>query len=235
MLERDNTKNRGGRIIVALDFADPGEALDVVSDLAGELAIFKVGLQLYTAAGPEIVRAIQNARAEVFLDLKLYDIPNTVARAVEAAAALGVRMLTVHLSGGRRMLEGAVASAPPDLLLLGVTVLTSSDAETLRESGVESGVEEQVVRLANLGAAAGIRGIVASPHEVRRLRSEVNEKLIIVTPGVRPSWAGADDQKRVMTPREALDNGSDYLVIGRPITAADDRRGALRRIVSDLE
>ncbi|HEV3410110.1 MAG TPA: orotidine-5'-phosphate decarboxylase [Chthoniobacterales bacterium] len=234
MTERENTKKRGERIIVALDFADPGEALDVVSDLAGEVTIFKVGLQLYTAAGPEIVRAIQNARAEVFLDLKLYDIPNTVARAVEAAAALGVRMLTVHLSGGRRMLAGAVASASPDLLLLGVSVLTSSDAETLRETGVQSEVEEQVVRLASLGAAAGIRGVVASPHEVRSLRREVSEKLIIVTPGVRPSWAVANDQKRVTTPREALDNGADYLVIGRPITAADDRREALRRIASEL-
>jgi orotidine-5'-phosphate decarboxylase len=234
MAERGNTNKAGERFIVALDFGDPGEALDVVSDLAGDIAMFKVGLQLYTAAGPEIVGAIQNARAEVFLDLKLYDIPNTVARAVEAAGDLGVRMLTLHLSGGRPMLERAVAAAPPDLLLLGVTVLTSSDAETLRETGVQSELEDQVVRLASLGASAGIRGLVASPHEVRRLRRDVNEKMIIVTPGVRPSWAGADDQKRVATPREALDNGADYLVIGRPITAAEDRRAAVRRIIAEL-
>ena len=234
MNETRDLKNPRKRIIVALDFADPDAALDVVSDLAGEVALFKVGLQLYTAAGPEIVRAINKTNAEVFLDLKLHDIPNTVARAVEAAGALGVRMLTVHLSGGRLMLEAAVRACPDDLVLLGVTVLTSSDETTLQETGISDRVEEHVVRLAGLGAAAGIRGLVASPHEVRRLRTEVSEKMIIVTPGVRPSWAGADDQKRIAAPREALDNGADYLVIGRPITAAEDRRDAVRRIQSEL-
>src|SRR4051794_13138385 len=161
---KDEAENPQRRLIVALDFPTPELALDLVADLAGEIAIFKIGLQLYTAAGPEIVRRVAATGAEIFLDLKLHDIPNTVAKAVEAAAALRVRMLTIHLSGGRRMIEAATAACPPELLLLGVTVLTSSDETTLRETGVARGVEEQTLELAALGAAAGIRGLIASPH-----------------------------------------------------------------------
>jgi orotidine-5'-phosphate decarboxylase len=234
MKDAGNTKNESKRIIVALDFADADDALDLVYDLAGDVSLFKIGLQLYTSAGPEIVRAVLARHAQVFLDLKLHDIPNTVARAVAAAGELGVRMLTLHLSGGTRMIEAAVKACPPELLLLGVTVLTSSDEETLRETGVEAGVEEQTVRLAALGAKAGIRGLIASPHEVRTIRRQVDEKMIIITPGVRPAWSAADDQKRFTTPREALDNGADYLVIGRPITAAPDPREAARRIMSEI-
>ncbi|CAN5572820.1 orotidine-5'-phosphate decarboxylase [soil metagenome] len=223
------------RLIIALDFPDPGTALDLVHDLAGEAVTFKIGLQLYTAAGPEIVRAVAATGAGVFLDLKLHDIPNTVGKAVAAAAELGVRMLTIHLNGGSRMIEAAVAACPADLLLLGVTVLTSSNEETLREIGVASTVEEQALRLAQLGARAGVGGLIASPHELKALREQLGGGIRIITPGVRPSWAGADDQTRFMTPREAIARGADYLVIAPPITAHPDPKEALRKVLAELE
>jgi orotidine-5'-phosphate decarboxylase len=234
MNTKDDVKNPRDRLIVALDYPSAAKALELVHDLSGEISFFKIGLQLYTAEGPDIVRALAATGAEVFLDLKLHDIPNTVAKAVASAATLGIRMLTLHLSGGRRMIEAAVAKCPPDLLLLGVTVLTSSDAQTLRETGVDRGVEEQTVSLAELGVAAGIRGLIASPHELQALRARLGEEITIITPGVRPSWAGADDQKRFTTPQEALQNGADYLVIGRPITAAPDPREAARKLLAEL-
>ena len=227
-------KNARERLIVALDFPDAGQALDCAHTLSEDVSFFKIGLQLHTAAGPEIVRAIAATGASVFLDLKLHDIPNTVAKAVEAAGELGVAMLTLHLSGGRRMIEAAVAARSPSLLLLGVTVLTSSDAETLRETGIEDSVEEQTLRLAALGAAAGIGGLIASPQEVAVLRGRLGKKTILITPGVRPAWAAADDQKRFTTPREAIANGADYLVIGRPITAHPTPREAVRQILEEL-
>lgn len=227
-------KNAGERLIVALDYATADEALELVRALTGEVSFFKIGLQLYTSAGPEIVRAVADTRAKVFLDLKLHDIPNTVAKAVAAAGELGVAMLTLHLSGGLRMVEAAVAAAPPDLLLLGVTVLTSSDEGTLREAGVGGTVEEQTIRLAKLGVAAGIRGLIASPQELQSLRATLGNDVTIITPGVRPSWAAADDQKRFTTPFEAVRNGADYLVVGRPITAHANPREAVRAIVAEL-
>jgi orotidine-5'-phosphate decarboxylase len=234
MNAKDEPENPRRRLIVALDFPTPELALDLVADLAGTISIFKIGLQLYTAAGPEIVRKVAATGAEIFLDLKLHDIPNTVAKAVEAAAALRVRMLTIHLSGGRRMIEAAVAACPPELLLLGVTVLTSSDETTLRETGVARGVEEQTIELASLGAAAGIGGLIASPHELRALRSRLGSEIKIITPGVRPAGADAGDQKRFTTPREALADGADYLVIGRPITAHANPPEAVQQIVAEI-
>lgn len=177
------------RLIVALDFPTEAEALRMVEELGGAVDTFKIGLQLYTAVGPGIVVAVMETGAKIFLDLKLYDIPNTAAGAVTAAAALEVRMLTVHLSGGRAMLEAAVASRTADLSLLGVTVLTSADETTLRETGVHSSIDEQVQRLADIGAAVGIDGVIASPHEIKILRARFGQKLKIVTPGVRPTWA----------------------------------------------
>jgi orotidine-5'-phosphate decarboxylase len=227
-------KNARDRLIIALDVPDAERALDLARELSGEITFFKIGLQLYTAAGPEIVRAISATGAKVFLDLKLHDIPNTVAKAVEAAGNLNVAMLTIHLSGGRRMIEAAVASRPSSLLLLGVTVLTSSDAETLRETGVGSDVEQQALRLAELGAAAGICGLIASPHELQSLRARLGNDIAIITPGVRPAWAAADDQKRFLTPRQAIDNGADFLVIGRPVTARASPREAVQKIISEL-
>ena len=222
------------RLIVALDFPTQSKALALVSVLSGSVSIYKIGLQLYTAEGPGIVRAVAATGAKIFLDLKLHDIPNTVAKAVGAAGELGVQMLTVHLSGGRAMLEAAVAARPPGLSLLGVTVLTSATPETLTETGVNSGIEEQVLRLAELGHECGIDGLITSPHEVRTLRERLGHQIKLITPGVRPSWAEANDQKRFTTPGQALKNGSDYLVIGRPITADPDPRAAVARLLEEM-
>ncbi len=226
--------NARERLIIALDLPTASEALELVRELAAEVSFFKVGLQLYTAAGPEIVRAVSATGAQVFLDLKLHDIPNTVASAVAAASTLGVRMLTLHLSGGAAMLQAALSASNESLLLLGVTVLTSSDDATLRETGVDSTVADQTLRLAGLGAAAGMRGFIASPHEVAPLRRLLGRDSTIITPGVRPSWAEANDQKRFTTPAESLSNGADYLVIGRPVTAHADPRDAVRQIVAEI-
>ena len=222
------------RLIVALDFPTQAKALALVSALSGSVSLYKIGLQLYTAEGPGIVRAVAATGAKIFLDLKLHDIPNTVAQAVAAAGGLGVQMLTVHLSGGRAMLEAAVEARRPDLVLLGVTVLTSATAQTLNEPGVDSGIEGQVLRLAELGQETGIDGLISSPHELRILRERLGDGMKLIAPGVRPSWAAADDQKRFATPKEALKNGADYLVIGRPITAAPDPRAAVERVFEEI-
>ncbi|HEY1770685.1 MAG TPA: orotidine-5'-phosphate decarboxylase [Chthoniobacterales bacterium] len=222
------------RIIVALDLSTRPAALELARALSPHLGLFKVGLQLFIAAGPDIVHALRDLGARVFLDLKLHDIPNTVGRAVESASSLGAEMLTIHLSGGRGMIEAAVQAAPAELLLLGVTVLTSSDDATLRETGVMSQVEEQVLRLADIGVENGVRGIVASPRELAALRRAHGDRIEIVTPGIRPSGSAPNDQKRALTPAEALRAGADYLVIGRPITAAADPRAALEKIVADV-
>lgn len=232
---KPENKHPAERLIIALDYPSPGLALDLVRTLAGEVSFFKIGLQLYTAAGPSILREVAEAGAKVFLDLKLHDIPSTVAKAVMAASDLGVSMLTIHLSGGTRMIEAAVNAAAGNLLLLGVTVLTSSEESTLVETGVQGGVLAQTTRLAKLGAAAGIRGLVASPQEVATLRDALGKNITIVTPGVRPPWATADDQKRFTTPAEALRNGADYLVIGRPVTGHSAPRDAVRRIIDELD
>jgi orotidine-5'-phosphate decarboxylase len=222
------------KIIVALDVSTQKAAL-LVEQLASEISFFKVGLQLYTAAGPEMVREILATGAKVFLDLKLHDIPNTVGRAVESAGELGVQMLTIHLSGGEAMIHEAVAARSNNLSLLGVTVLTSATQETLSEVGIADRIDNHVLRLGKLGVAAGIDGLVASPFEAKFLRTEFGNKIKIVTPGVRPTWSEAGDQKRFMTPREALDAGADYLVIGRPITDHRDPREAVSRILDELE
>jgi orotidine-5'-phosphate decarboxylase len=222
------------RMIVALDFPTQSKALALVSVLSGSVSIYKIGLQLYTAEGPGIVRAVAATGAKIFLDLKLHDIPNTVAKAVAAAGDLGVQMLTIHLSGGRAMLDAAVEARPPNLSLLGVTVLTSATPETLSETGVNSGIAEQVLRLAELGKKSGIDGLIASPHEVRILRERLGAQMKMITPGVRPSWSAANDQKRFTTPIEALKSGADYLVIGRPITADPDPRAAVERLLEEI-
>ena len=223
------------KIIVALDVPGKTEALDLVGQLRENISFFKVGLQLYTTAGPEVVREIRTTGAKVFLDLKLHDIPNTVARAVESAAELGVQMLTIHLSGGAEMIRAAIDSRQNDMLILGVTVLTSATQETLDEVGIADKIDNHVRRLANLGRAAGIDGLVASPFEVTFLRTEFGNKIKIVTPGVRPSWAEVGDQKRFMTPRDALAAGADYLVIGRPITTHPKPHEAVAIILDELK
>ena len=223
------------KIVVALDVATKSEAMRLVEQLREQISFFKIGLQLYTAEGPEIVRAVTANGAKVFLDLKLHDIPNTVARAVESASELGVQMLTIHLTGGSEMIRAAVASRKKEMSILGVTVLTSLTQQTLDEIGIEEQLDRHVLRLGNLGVAAGIDGLVASPFEARFLRSEFGDKIKIVVPGIRPSWSEPDDQKRFMTPREAIEAGADYLVIGRPVTAHRNPLEAVAKILRELE
>jgi orotidine-5'-phosphate decarboxylase len=227
--------NATDKIIVALDVPTKTEALKLVEKLRDQISCFKIGLQLYTAEGPEIARAVLATGAKVFLDLKLYDIPNTVAKAVESACRLGVQMLTIHLSGAHEMIRAATAARANNVLLLGVTVLTSATEETLREIGIQDKVDDQALRLAKLGVAAGIDGVVASPREIKTLRREFGDRIKIVVPGIRPSWSEPGDQKRTMTPREALEAGADYLVIGRPIAAHSNPREATKRILEDIE
>jgi orotidine-5'-phosphate decarboxylase len=207
-------------------------------DALGTPALCKIGLELFTAEGPSVVKAVMDRGSSVFLDLKFHDIPNTVAHAVRSAADLGVSMTTLHASGGPVMLEAAVkaadASGNSELLLLAVTVLTSMDAAQLSSTGIDVQPKEQVLRLAGLASAAGIGGIVCSPLETEAIRGSFGDDLRIVTPGVRPSWAAVGDQKRVMTPAEAVSAGADWLVIGRPITAAGNPKEAYAKIVAEL-
>jgi orotidine-5'-phosphate decarboxylase len=223
------------KIIVALDVPSTLDALRLVEQLQPNVSFFKIGLELYTAEGPDIVRAVLANGANVFLDLKLHDIPNTVARTVESASKLGVQMLTIHLSGGTEMIRAAVGAKKAKMLILGVTVLTSANQQTLDELGVGEQLDRHVLRLGNLAVSADIDGLVASPFEVKFLRAEFGDKIKLVSPGVRPQWSEQGDQKRTMTPREAIDAGADYLVIGRPITAHNNPREALEKILQELK
>jgi orotidine-5'-phosphate decarboxylase len=208
--------------------------LRLVEQLLPNISFFKIGLQLYMTEGPAVVRAISEAGTRVFLDLKLHDIPHTVAKAVESAGNLGVEMLTIHLSGGVEMIRAAAAARQAKTLLLGVTVLTSMDQSALREIGIPNKIQDQVSRLSKLGVENGIDGLVASPHEAKSLRRDFGDKIKIVVPGVRPSWSAAEDQKRIMTPRQALEAGADYLVIGRPIIAHPNPTEAVKNILGEL-
>jgi len=223
------------KIIVALDVPSKKEALDLVEQLREQISFFKIGLQVYTAAGPEIVRDVLGTGANVFLDLKLYDIPNTVAHAVESAAELGVQMLTIHLSGGEAMVRAALSARKNNMSLLGVTVLTSLDETMIRALGISSTIEEQVSRLAKMGVAAGIDGLIVSPYEIEVVRPQFGDDIDIIVPGIRPAWSKPGDQKRFMTPRQAIEAGADYLVIGRPITAHPNPREAVTKILEELK
>lgn len=225
------------KIIVALDFSDAGSALALVARLDPALCRLKVGKELFTAAGPDLVRTLVAREFEVFLDLKFHDIPNTVAAACRAAAGLGVWMLNVHASGGRRMMaaaQTALADLPKPPLLIAVTVLTSMSAEDLGEVGISAAPADQVLRLARLAHACKLDGVVCSAQEAAMLRAELGAGFRLVTPGIRPAGAEAGDQRRVMTPAEALRAGATDLVIGRPVTAAADPLAALERIQSDI-
>lgn len=217
------------RIIVALDLASEAAAVELARRLKGSVGLFKIGLELFTRCGPGIIGKLLEASdgtVGIFLDLKFHDIPNTVAGAVRSAVSLGVDMLTIHLAGGSAMIEAARgAIGDSGALLLGVSVLTSHSQETLREIGVENELVPQVARLVGLGHARGLRGFVASPHELKALRSAFGSDITLVVPGVRPAWgatATKDDQSRVMMPGQAIAAGADYLVIGRPITEHED-------------
>ncbi|MGA8153212.1 MAG: orotidine-5'-phosphate decarboxylase [Terriglobales bacterium] len=225
------------RLIVALDVPSAAAAQKIVAAVGDSAFCYKVGMQLYTAEGPQLVRDLVASGRRVFLDLKYHDIPNTVAAAVTEAARLGVSMLTVHASGGGRMLSAATAAAAaanPALLVLGVTVLTSLDDRDLERMGVHGRVQDQVLRLAAVAAAGGCHGIVASAHEASELRREFKPEFAIVTPGVRPAGAEHADQARVVTPAEAIAAGATYIVVGRPITEAADPGGEARAILSQM-
>ena len=230
------------KIIIALDVKNQAEVLKILACLP-EARIFKVGLELFTAEGPAVIELVRNHGRDVFLDLKFHDIPNTVAGAVRAAVRHGVSMLTIHTSGGKEMMSRALEAAREESeksnlnmpLLLGVTILTSLKDKDLNEIGFSSGSQAQVLRLAQLAWQAGLKAVVCSPQEIELLRTELGPELKIITPGIRPVWAEAQDQKRIMTPAEARLKGADYLVIGRPITQAVSPAEAFARVVEELE
>jgi orotidine-5'-phosphate decarboxylase len=227
------------KIIFALDVHDLSEIDRYAELLSGKVGMFKIGKELFTACGLEAVRSVQRHGGEVFLDLKYHDIPNTVAKAMVAAARLGVQLANLHALGGFEMMQTAASEVRREFgdqrpRLLAVTILTSSTAETLRRVGIEHPVEEMVVRLARLAQEAGMDGVVASPLEISPIRAACGPDFLIVTPGVRPSFAAVDDQKRIMTPGEAVAQGADYLVIGRPIAKADDPAAAADLIADEI-
>jgi orotidine-5'-phosphate decarboxylase len=238
-MDRDSKPEE--KIIIALDVGTALEAMDLVGELP-DAPIFKVGMELFTAEGPALLENIEKRGKKAFLDLKYHDIPNTAAGAVRSAVRQGVHMLTLHTSGGQEMLSRAAEAAREEAaktgkekpVLLGVTVLTSLKDEQLREIGCPAPVTEQVLRLAGLARAAGIDGVVSSPREIEIIKKEFGREFLVVTPGIRPAWAAAQDQKRVMTPAEAVRLGADYLVIGRPVTAAASPRAALAKIIEEL-
>lgn len=228
----------GPQLIVALDYPDRRSAEAMAERLDPEACAVKVGFELFVAAGPDLVEALQKRGFRVFLDLKFHDIPNTVAGACRAAARLGVWIVNLHASGGLEMMQAAreaVREVRPETRLIAVTVLTSSDAATLRGVGIDCSPEEQVLRLADLAVnQAGLDGLVCSALEAPALRSLLGETPWLVTPGIRPGGGGDDDQKRVMTPRAAFQNGASHIVVGRPITQAEDPAGAAATILREI-
>ncbi|MFP3875034.1 MAG: orotidine-5'-phosphate decarboxylase [Thiohalophilus sp.] len=225
-------------VIVALDYATADEALAFVDKVSPERCRLKVGKELFTAEGPQLVRELARRDFEVFLDLKFHDIPNTVARACAAAAELGVWMINVHTLGGSKMMQAAreaVARSANQPLLIGVTILTSMGAADLHEIGLPGEPGEHVEKLAALAVQSGLDGVVCSPQEVTRLRRQLPAGFQLVTPGIRPAGSAGDDQTRIMTPADAMTAGSNYLVIGRPVTRADDPMQALDEIERSLQ
>jgi orotidine-5'-phosphate decarboxylase len=224
------------RLAVALDFADEHEALKLVDQLGQTCQWYKVGMELYYAAGNRIVRQLRERGFNIFLDLKLHDIPNTVAGAVRSAAKAGASLLTIHASGGEAMMTAAAeaASAPGSPRLLAVTVLTSMDASQLAGIGITASPAEQVFRLAKLAQRSGIDGMVCSPEEVAILRRETGPKTLLVIPGIRPAGSAAEDQRRIATPAQAIRDGASLLVVGRPITRAADPAAAAQAILNEI-
>lgn len=229
-------------IIAALDMPTAAQALKLAKEIAPAVGAFKIGSELFTAAGPDIVKRVRETGASVFLDLKFHDIPNTVAKAVASATRLDVQMLTIHTSGGSEMMHAAEESAQQTALqsgrnaplVLGVTVLTSMDSNTLSEIGCEANVGKHVEQLAQLAVNAGLRGLVCSPLEIADLRQILPEHIQLVIPGIRTGAEKTDDQKRTLTPKEAIKAGANWLVIGRPIYAAENPRAAAETILKSL-
>jgi orotidine-5'-phosphate decarboxylase len=220
------------RLIVAADFSTRDEIVALIDELHGAAGVIKIGLQAFIANGPSLVRDVVARGSRVFLDLKLHDIPNTVQHGVAEAAELGAAMLTVHAAGGETMLR---AAAHDRMLVLGVTILTSLDDAGLAAIGFRGSPLDNALRLAKLSAAAGLGGVVASPHEIAAIRGACGAGLRIVTPGIRPKGSDGGDQKRTMTPSDAIRAGADFIVVGRPITGARNRRDAALRIVEEMD
>ena len=231
------------RIILALDVDELKRARELVSLLKSDAGIFKIGKQLFTRYGPQAITMVHDLGGEVFLDLKFHDIPNTVAKAAEEAVRHGVFMFNVHASGGFEMMQQAMSAVQAKAaalkqrkpLVLAVTVLTSLSAADLSALGINGTVAEQVVRLARLARSAGLDGVVASPHEIEMIKEECGRDFLVVTPGVRPAASAAGDQKRVLTPGEAIRGGADYIVVGRPVTSAPDPLKAVQDIIKEIE
>lgn len=235
--------NSKDKLIVALDFDNEEKAIALVEKLKNDVRFFKVGLELFTSCGPGIVKRIRETDSEVFLDLKLHDIPNTVIKAAVAAARLGVFMFNVHALGGYEMMKNTADEVEVESERLGinmpsilaVTILTSMDEKALKKIGIGGSIQKQVLKLACLARDAGLDGVVASPHEASAIRKKMGEDFLIVTPGVRPALAASQDQKRIATPKKALRAGADYIVVGRPITEAKDPLMAARAILKEME
>ncbi len=231
------------KLIVALDYSDLREAEKIVKKISPIVKIFKVGKELFTTAGPDAVKMVRSYKCEVFLDLKFHDIPNTVGSACEAAAKLGVFLMNVHASGGKNMMFSAMQAvnkvavekkvSPPKVL--GVTVLTSFNDRDLHEVGVGKKVKDQVKNLAVLAKNCGLDGVVASGQEISLIRKACGKDFLIVTPGVRPTWAAHGDQKRIMTPKEAVDTGASFIVVGRPITQHPQPLVGAEKILKEIE
>jgi len=239
-----NTIISRDRIALALDVDNDQDALAIVAELKDSVGVFKVGHQLFTAYGPDIVRRIIGMGGRVFLDLKYHDIPNTVAKASAEAVKLGVSIFNVHALGGLDMMKAAAESAKetagkhnlPAPTVLAVTILTSMDEQSMRkELKITRSLRREVAHLARLAQRAGMHGVVASPQEIKMLRRAVRGEFVILTPGVRPAWAEKDDQKRVMTPGEAVKAGADYIVVGRPVLKATDRKAAVEKILEEIK
>lgn len=230
------------RLIVAIDVETEKKALDIVEKLKNDVRFFKIGFELFSSCGPSIVKKVKEKGCEVFLDLKFHDIPNTVAKAAASITNLGAFMFNVHGIGGYDMMKKAndAVSAEAAKLkitkpkIIAVTVLTSIDEEGLKKIGIEGGVKKEVIRLAHIAKEAGLDGVVASPEETSLIRDAFGPDFLIVTPGIRPSWAAANDQKRITTPAEAIRRGADFIVVGRPITDAPDMTGAAKKIIEEI-
>ncbi|MBZ5689730.1 MAG: orotidine-5'-phosphate decarboxylase [Acidobacteriia bacterium] len=236
----DSLSYRGGdprqRLIIALDVSTAAAAQKIVAAVGDSALTYKVGMQLYTAVGPQIVRDLVASGRRVFLDLKYHDIPNTVGAAVAEAEKLGVNMLTIHAAGSTKMVRAAVEAAKvrPELMVLAVTVLTSMDGHDLETIGIRGSVEDSVVRLATVALAQGCQGVVTSAREASTLRAKLGDRFALVTPGVRPAGSGAGDQVRVVTPAEAIASGASHIVVGRPITEAADPAAEARAILGQI-
>jgi len=222
------------KLIVALDFESKYKALQAVDHLGSDVKLFKIGLELFSSCGPEIVAGVIAKGCDVFLDLKFHDIPNTVEKAARAVSGLGAFMFNVHALGGLEMMKRAKGAAGEKSKVIAVTILTSADENALKKCGINVSIEDEVMKLAALAKEAGLDGVVASAKEASRIRKELGKDFLIVVPGIRPASAASDDQKRVATPREAIEAGADYIVVGRPITGAADPVLAARDILKEL-